>query len=469
MPVTDTVKRWVISGKGDATEGQSNFYDFLKFLQTEQDNWVPCPGYLIDEPVPDTMEKWAAITERLKANPRPERLAELERRFKDAPYSSEKSWTRMIMKEELGHEFEKKRTFEYLPPDFQTDEPILLWALTLPTEEDKVMALSKVPQESQRGWPVVVHIAQFDDLMEGPEAELRTGYKIVHDILPDEIVITKIEFEVPEKAPKKWRQLHPRPEEEDWIRVPPEKRWNESEWMHIPRIRTRSFKAQARRSLLFRGSPAALADHIIRRSLTNKIHPGFDMVLRLIAAEYILENAAAIKLVEHPREHRYTFNEQLKEDLTYWWSLQDPRKLQFPNQWTRSTVDLKGFENQKKRERRKRRQAKKAGGETEIELELEADWELGGEKSASEVSRKKENEAVAGAKEDKFTREVTMEEVMKAKMKAARVMAEAEADMKARLEAARWEVEMERLSLLEVEVEEERLGLLTRSSGPDKS
>lgn len=100
---------------------------------------------------------------------------------------------------------------------------------------------------------------------------------------------------------------------------------------------------------------------------------------------------------------------------------------------------------------------------------MEADWELGGEKSASEVSRKKENEAVAGAKEDKFMRDVTMEEVMKAKMKAARVLAEAEADMKARLEAARWEVEMERLSLLEVEAEEERLGLLTRSSGPDKS
>lgn len=101
---------------------------------------------------------------------------------------------------------------------------------------------------------------------------------------------------------------------------------------------------------------------------------------------------------------------------------------------------------------------------------MEADWELGGEKSASEVSRKKENEAVAEAKkQDKFTREVTTEEVMKARMKAARVMAEAEADMKARLEAARWEVEMERLSLLEVEAEEERLGLLTRSSGPDKS
>ena len=463
MPVTNTVKRWVISGKGDVYDHEATFQDFLEFLQSEQDFWVSCPGYLIEEPVPDTMEEWADISERIAGNPQPERLAKLEWFYQQMVYSGEPnaadessmhygpiSWGTHIMRQNYGPEYNTKREFEYLPHDFQRDEPILLWALAIPTKGDKVMALSKVPRESQRGWPVVVHVAQFDDLMAGPDSELRTGYKIIHDILRDEIIITKIWFEVPEPGPKKWRQLHPRSIDEDWIRVPHETRWNDVEWIWVPQPKTRSFKAELSRNLLFRGSPAALADRILRGSPTRKIPTGFDLILRVISAEWLIENWVALRYVERPPGHRYTFTKELQEDLIYWRSLMDLSKHKFPNTWTRAMVDLKGFENQKKREKRKRKEAREAGKGKEIEaekgeqMEAEAEAEKKAQREQSANETNKERETAAG-----LTRRVTMDADTKARRQAE--MVEAEADLKARLEALRVEAEVQREADLETE------------------
>lgn len=67
MVVTDTVKRWSVSGNGDMTENQPSTHDFLEFLKAEQKFWSPQPGTFMEGPVPGTFEEWTGIKERLKA------------------------------------------------------------------------------------------------------------------------------------------------------------------------------------------------------------------------------------------------------------------------------------------------------------------------------------------------------------------------------------------------------------------
>jgi len=63
------------------TKNQPSMHDFLKFLKAEQNFWKPQPGSFMEEPIPGTSDEWTTIKERLKADPQPEREAELEALF----------------------------------------------------------------------------------------------------------------------------------------------------------------------------------------------------------------------------------------------------------------------------------------------------------------------------------------------------------------------------------------------------
>lgn len=146
------------------------------------------------KPVPGIFEERTTIKERLKADPQPEREAELEGLFQDAG-TTFVDWSRVF--QGAGRYIERDEC-EYLHKNFISHESYVFWALTHMRAEDNVTASSKLPnplpKKSGVGFPVVAHIAQFDGVQQGLGEDVRTGYKIVHDILSDEIIITQIEF-----------------------------------------------------------------------------------------------------------------------------------------------------------------------------------------------------------------------------------------------------------------------------------
>lgn len=148
----------------------------------------------MEEPVPSTFEEWTAIKQRLKIDPQPEREAELEGLFQEAAKIFDE-WSRAF--QDAGRYVERDE-FEYLHKNFISHESYVFWALTHPRAEDKVMALSKLPnplpKKPEVGFPVLAHVARFDDVQQGLGEDVRTGYKIVHDVLSDEIIITQIEL-----------------------------------------------------------------------------------------------------------------------------------------------------------------------------------------------------------------------------------------------------------------------------------
>lgn len=270
-------------------------------------------------------------------------------------------WTEARLRRQWGPDVvtgwptQQEWDFDYLHPKVAVNVPFNLWAITQPTATDKVMSLTEamkhnsMPRASQPGLPVVAHVAQFDDLQAFGGNEEQTGYKIVHDLLQDEILISKIKFHVPENGEEGAKQRQPAPLEDNRVHALP----GGNTASHVPP------------SLIFRGSPATLAVHILsNQPLSPSLDPGFDLLLRLLAAEWIIANAFAIKWVEHPSEHMGTSTEDLKAGLVACLkedALKMLGRMRFPNQWGREMRDLNAFQpewNRRARERMAEREGR---------------------------------------------------------------------------------------------------------------
>jgi len=239
-----------------------------------------------------------------------------------------------------------------------------------------------LPKQSDVSFPVVAHVAQFDDVQEGLGEDVRTGYKIVHDILTDEIIISRIEFGVPDETKAPGLPWHPRPLHEEWSYsyLPKgegeegEKGDWEYEWNHVTNKGRPSTETLTRRSILFRGSPAALATLIISKPcLSTVIRLNFDHLLRYISADWILANALAIMMVDHSAEHRDTFTDELYNALWVWMDVNRKalKWLKITTLWAKDMVDLKGFEPNKRREAEEEAAIEAVMGEPKSDAEMD--------------------------------------------------------------------------------------------------
>ena len=97
---------------------------------------------------------------------------------------------------------------------------------------------------------------------------------------------------------------------------------------------------------LYRGSAADIADAVFREQ-PLAAHPGFDLVLKLICAEWIVLAAEGLKHVQVPAEHDGTFTDDVHAELKNW--LADEARseklmeLPFENRWNRQNLDLTDF------------------------------------------------------------------------------------------------------------------------------
>ena len=75
---------------------------------------------------------------------------------------------------------------------------------------------------------------------------------------------------------------------------------------------------------------------------------GFDLLLKLVASEWVLVNAEALRAVRSPEEHRGTFTEDLQRRWLHYVGGTGSELLQvlpFPNRWRKGMLDSAGFEN----------------------------------------------------------------------------------------------------------------------------
>ncbi|MCJ1243650.1 hypothetical protein MMC30_000847 [Trapelia coarctata] len=330
MRVPDIVKSWIVTSTWHEDSAiKPSFYHFLRFLQYEQSHEINrVPGRLYWEPVPGTNEEWTATNERLQVSYSTERDEELIELYYKGDWH-EDGWAAVLMKAEYGPNLEirdQDLEYYYLHERCWDVEPQTLWALTHPTAEDIVVGLSKLPYDMRDRMPVVVHIAEFDDLQAGAEARRRPGYKIIHNVLRNEILVSRIEYDVPETRDPGMSRLR---ERRPCVMVPPrlgDEHVLPPQWGHP--------ESEGHPDLLFCGSPAALATLILDGGV-------------VIAAEFMVSNALAFKWVQFPEEHRGTFTTELRQGLHAWLmggKREALKQMEFLNRWRRDMVDLTEWE-----------------------------------------------------------------------------------------------------------------------------
>jgi len=201
--------------------------------------------------------------------------------------------------------------------------------MRLPTVEDKVMVLSKLkdlpPYSEDLKWKeipnanIMHHIYYFEDLQ--ASGEKVTGYALKYDFLKDQILIKRTEG-VPEEIKGKTVVA----------------------WPPVDGLRN---------SLLFAGSPATLANHILAE-WPLVAHEGFDFLIKIILAEWMVRLGRSLAEVQAPAEHKGTFTLELRKRLKVWergaeaYGVEGPTwkaflAMPFPNRWSRENVDLEGF------------------------------------------------------------------------------------------------------------------------------
>lgn len=313
---------------------------------------------------------WADITKRLEQHPQDARLAELQEVFRLGPQKGQADFNalnqadyemdnkaledklRLFFKgtpeakpQKLTHKACKPRRdtefcevcsvwgptgyrYAFIRPSYGKLYPIT-FIMRLPTVEDKVMVLSMLkdlpPYSEDPEWQkspnanIMHHIYYFEDL-QAPGEEV-TGYALRYDFLKDEILIKRTEG-LPEKT-------------EGTTVVP----WAPAVGQH--------------NSMLFAGSPATLANHILaERPLVA--HEGFDLLIKIILAEWMVRVGRSLAEVQTPVEHKGTFTLELRKRLKVWETgaeecgVEGPTwkaflTMPFPNRWSRQNVDLEGF------------------------------------------------------------------------------------------------------------------------------
>ena len=220
--------------------------------------------------------------------------------------------------------------FHYFSPYVTLELPFYKFLLTLPSATDKYICDASLTYPHIPNLSPMAHIATFDDLQAREHSPIKTGYSLAHDVLTDDILIRRVTW----YEPRIVRTTGFTPQ-----RFPP------------PLVASWAQDDATFPTLLFRGSPARLATLVVvGESLANpsELPRGWDLLLKLVASEWVLLNVDVIKAVRSPEEHRGTFTDDLQRMLLQY--INGPLSgmlgtLPFPNTWKTGMLDLTGFNN----------------------------------------------------------------------------------------------------------------------------
>jgi len=319
MPSFSTL-RWVKHGHTD--HQPITFKDFLFHLRTEKAFTLPRP--CLEFPIPGEPFAWESVAHRVGDDPHDPRRAVIEEMIKSGPKKANADGKAPASEEKVVRDQGLWDPFRVLDCH-ALDLCYVRLIMCLPTPEDKYMVLSQMknltPQPELPEWQgrpdaaVMHHIFYFEDLQ--ATGEEVTGYAIKYDFLGSNIIIKKT-LGTPRQTTGHTVT--------SW---PGGNRGQDNE--------------------LFCGTPAMLSKNILTKQPIAD-DPGFDLILKIIAAEWIVLLADSLQNVKCPRVRAEIFTEDHKGKLAQWLQDEIPGKeyelrytladIPFPNRWSRANVNL---------------------------------------------------------------------------------------------------------------------------------
>ena len=388
MVASESLKRWISSGYAD--ERPCTFATYLHFIANEQHYWTPGVGWLIPSQVEGSTKMWNDIGSCLQKVPNPKREAEIITMIEEGPGRQLKEMKEALEWEHKGYSkhnelaivnvpqsepaprnltenstletvltrdgptiddtgntemadahhttnntnesqsmellYSQFHPYRFFLPLVEFDLPFFQFIVSLPSVMDKYICANTRNYPGIATLAPIVYIATFDDLQVHENSPFRSGYSLAHDVLTDDILIRVVTWYEPPSAPA-----------------------TTSTHRSFPPLMPASWSRENRLPLLFRGSPAQLARLVLGgRSLAKPrvLARGFSLLLKLVASEWMLLNADALKAVRWPEEHEGTFTDELQYRLhRYVEGILRPmlQELPFPNIWSRDMLGLPAY------------------------------------------------------------------------------------------------------------------------------